>query len=155
MAVRVSHSWNEFRPFFISRTEYMRYQMMIDDNINLALHFKEGYSSFRNTFKTMLIFFLMLIFGGITQWGLFSLIVAIIGICGLFGMAVRFGALLMYDLPSELKRKKFWKYVEIDIQYAESHFKTLSRADKYKFSLNSPYDIFLGRQKQRYPNLIK
>ena len=152
MAIRVEHTWSEFKPFLIERVEFIRYQKMIEDKINLASHFKEGYASMRRTGFLTLALFLMFVFGFYTQWGLFSLIIAVIGGFGSVGMAMRLGFLLMYDFPSELKRKRFWRDVEIDIKYSESHFKTLSRADKYNFALKSPYDIFLARQKQRYPS---
>ena len=153
MAIRVEHTWNEFKPFMIERVEYTRYQKMVEDNINLVSQFKEGLESLMRAGFLTLALFLMFIFGFYTQWGLFSLIIAVIGCLGSVGMAMRFGFLLMYDFPSEMKRKRFWRDVEIDIKYSESHFKTLSRADKYTFALKSPYDIFLARQKQRYPSL--
>lgn len=153
MAIRIKHTWNEFRPFLIERLEYIDYQGMLQDHINLESHFKEGYASVKSASFWTLALLLMSIFGFYTQWGLFSLLLGVIGALGSVSMAMRLGFLLMYDFPSELKRKRFWRDVELDIKYSESHFKTLSRADKYNFALKSPYDIFLARQKQRYPSL--
>lgn len=154
MAILIKHTWNEFKPSLIGRVEYIHYHGMVEDNINLASHFKESYASLRRACFSTLALFLMSVFGYCTQWGLFSFILLVIGALGSVSMAIQLGFLLMYDLPSELKRKRFWNDVEIDIQYSESHFKTLSRADKYNFSLKSPYDIFLARQKQRFPYLV-
>ena len=155
MAIKIKHSWEEHRPVHIDRFQYDNLKALLEEfdrgKSNSTLNSSTNPEAYKlkNPIILFLLFISVILIGNYTALWFLS----VIGVLGAFIYALQLGFLLMYDIPSGGKRMLIDKNTEIDIRYAESHFKTLSRSDKYKYNLMSPYDIFRGRQKQRYPNL--
>ena len=164
MAQIIKYKYRTFRPYLIDETCFNKLCKELEIHKKLrdseTAMMELGAYSFKSIDKTGIGFLLSILLFGVVYTrfqeteSIIALIATLLCTASFLITGVLFGSFMLFDYPEKLKFNEFIKHIEVDIKYSKSRFSELSKEECIQFSLDKPYDIFRGRQKQRYPHLF-